>query len=71
MRFVVLWFTSDAHGGHVQSLIFGSIMAVAALLSLSLGVLSDLQRVNRVLAEDQLERLKEIQYRQPSADGGQ
>lgn len=63
VRFAVLWISSDGQGGHVQSLIFGSIMAVAALLSLSLGVLSDLQRVNRVLLEDQLERIKELQYR--------
>ncbi|WP_028046865.1 glycosyltransferase family 2 protein [Cellulomonas sp. URHE0023] len=63
VRFVVLWVASDGQGGHVQSLIFGSIMTVAALLSLSLGVLSDLQRVNRVLLEDQLERIKEMQYR--------
>ena len=48
--------------GNVQSLIFGSIMAVASLLSLALGVISDLQRTNRVLLEDQLERIKEIQY---------
>jgi hypothetical protein len=46
----------------VQSLIFGSIMAVASLLSFALGVLSDLLRTNRVLLEDQLERIKEIQY---------
>lgn len=62
LRFAVLWATTDDPGGHIQSLIFGSIMAVAALLSLSLGVLSDLQRVNRVLLEDQLERMKELQY---------
>ncbi|WP_456845058.1 glycosyltransferase family 2 protein [Cellulomonas sp. P5_C6] len=63
VRFVVLWFAHDEHAGNVQSLIFGSIMAVAALLSLALGVLSDLQRINRVLLEDQLERIKELQYR--------
>ena len=70
LRFAVLWFTTDNHSGHIQSLILGSIMAVAALLSLSLGVLSDLQRVNRVLAEDQLERIKEIQYRQVDGENG-
>ena len=49
--------------GHVQSLIFGSIMSVAALLSLALGVISDLLRTNRILLEEQLERTKEMQYR--------
>ncbi|GHS88165.1 glycosyl transferase [Actinomycetota bacterium] len=63
VRFLVLWIARDAHAGNVQSLIFGSIMAVAALLSFALGVLSDLLRTNRVLLEEQLERIKQIQYR--------
>ncbi|HEY3548228.1 MAG TPA: glycosyltransferase family 2 protein [Propionicimonas sp.] len=63
VRFLVLWIAHDGHAGNVQSLIFGAIMAVAALLSLALGVLSDLQRTNRALIEDELERIKEIQYR--------
>lgn len=68
VRFAVLWFAGGDTSGNVQSLIFGSIMAVAALLSLALGVLSDLQRTNRVLLEDQLERIKEIQYRRVVPD---
>jgi glycosyltransferase involved in cell wall biosynthesis len=62
-RFLIFWLAGDAASGHVQSLIFGSIMAVAALLSLALGVISDLLRTNRVLLEEQLERTKEMQYR--------
>ena len=62
MRFLVLWAQGDGTG-NIQSLIFASIMAVAALLSLALGVISDLLRTNRVLLEEQLERIKEIQYR--------
>ncbi len=63
VRFLVLWIVRDQNAGNVQSLIFGAIMAVGALLALALGVLSDLQRSNRVLLEEQLERIKEIQYR--------
>ena len=63
VRFLVLWVSHGDTAGNVQSLIFGSIMAVAALLSLALGVISDLLRTNRVLLEEQLERIKEIQYR--------
>lgn len=63
VRFIVLWATGGDTSGNVQSLIFGAIMTVAALLALALGVLSDLLRTNRVLLEDQLERLKELQYR--------
>lgn len=63
IRFLVFWLIEDDSSGHIQSLIFGSIMAVASLLSVALGVISDLLRTNRVLLEDQLERIKEIQYR--------
>lgn len=50
-------------GGHLQSLIFGSAMVVGSLLSFALLVISDLLRTNRILLEDQLERIKEIQYK--------
>jgi glycosyltransferase involved in cell wall biosynthesis len=61
VRFAILRLGGD-EGNHLQSLIFGVAMLVAALLSLALGVLSDLQRTNRILQEDQLERLKELRY---------
>jgi glycosyltransferase involved in cell wall biosynthesis len=54
---------TGSHGNHIQSLIFGTAMLVGALLSFALVVLSDLLRTNRVLLEDQLERIKEIQYK--------
>lgn len=63
VRFLILWASRAETGGNVQSLIFGSIMSVAALLSLALGVISDLLRTNRILLEEQLERTKEMQYR--------
>jgi glycosyltransferase involved in cell wall biosynthesis len=62
IRFAILTF-SGTQGNHIQSLIFGTAMLVAALLSFALVVISDLLRTNRVLLEDQLERIKEIQYR--------
>ncbi len=65
VRFLVLWAVNHENAGNVQSLIFGAIMAVAALLALALGVLSELQRTNRILLEEQLERIKEMQYRAP------
>ena len=63
VRFLILWLAHGETGGNVQSLIFGSIMSVAALLSVALGVISDLLRTNRILLEEQLERIKEMQYR--------
>jgi len=38
-------------------------MLVGSLLSFALLVIADLQKTNRILLEDQLERLKEIQYK--------
>ncbi len=62
VRFFVIWVTGGDSSGNVQSLIFGAIMSVACLLSVALGVISDLLRTNRVLLEEQLERIKTMQY---------
>ena len=51
--------------GHLQSLIFGSAMLVASLLSFALVVIADLLRTNRVMMEDTLERLKHMEYEKP------
>lgn len=68
VRFLILFFTGNA-GGHVQSLIFGSSMIVGGLLCLALLIIADLQRTNRVLLEDSLQRVKELQYgRNPQVD---
>jgi glycosyltransferase involved in cell wall biosynthesis len=61
IRFGVLFFL-DADGQHIQSLIFGSSMLVASFVSLALLIIADLQRTNRVLLEETLERTKLIQY---------
>jgi len=61
VRFVVLRLIGD-EGNHLQSLVFGGAMIVATLLALALGVLSDLLRTNRIMNEDQLERVKELQH---------
>ena len=52
----------DARGNHLQSLIIGIFLLVAAVLSFALAVIADLLRTNRILQEETLERLKEIQY---------
>lgn len=61
IRFFI-FFVQGTGGGHVQSLIFGSSMIVGGLLCMALLVIADLLRTNRVLLEDSLERLKEIQF---------
>lgn len=62
ISFGINWLNGDG-GGHLQSLIFGSSMLVGSLLSFALLVISDLLRTNRILIEDQLERIKEMQYK--------
>lgn len=59
---ILIWFFSEEAGAHIQSLILGVALLIGALLSFALGVLADLQRTNRVLMEEQLERVKEMQY---------
>lgn len=62
IRFAIYFFIGEGDG-HLQSLIFGSSMIVGSLLSFALVVISDLLKTNRILLEDQLERIKEIQYK--------
>ncbi len=61
LRFLAFSLMGEA-GGHIQSIIIGSSLIVGSLLMFALSVISELQRTNRILLEDQLERLKEIQY---------
>lgn len=61
VRFLIYWVQGEATG-HIQSLIFGSAMLVASLLSIAIIVITDLQKTNRILIEEALERIKEIQY---------
>ena len=49
-------------GDHIQSLVLGSALLVGALLSVGLGVLSDLLKTNRIMQDEAVERLREIQY---------
>ncbi|MSU76108.1 glycosyltransferase family 2 protein [Patescibacteria group bacterium] len=62
-RYLWLLSTDPTPGGHLQSLILGSVLLVGSFLSFIMGVISDLIRTTRILQEDELERLKRIQYR--------
>lgn len=70
VRFLVLLILGTA-GGHVQSLLFGSVLLLAAFMSFVLLVIADLQRTNRVLLEDTLERVKRIEFGGPHVAGTQ
>jgi glycosyltransferase involved in cell wall biosynthesis len=62
IRYAVLFF-SDSQGNHIQSLLLGSVLLLASMIAFALSIIADLIRTNRVLLEDQLERIKEIQYK--------
>ncbi|MDR1426889.1 MAG: glycosyltransferase family 2 protein [Bifidobacteriaceae bacterium] len=67
-RFLYYWSIGES-GGHIQSLIFGAAFLVGALECLALLVIADLQRSNRALLEETLERIREIQYRDRASLG--
>jgi glycosyltransferase involved in cell wall biosynthesis len=60
VRFLILLeFGHDSAGvHHLQSLIAGSVLMIAAVLVFALGILADLIRINRILLEDSLEQQK-------------
>ena len=62
VRYIVYAILGEG-GGHLQSLIFGVALLIGSFVSFALLVIADLQKTNRILLEDQLERLKEMQYK--------
>ena len=48
--------------GHIQSLLVGSLLMIAAFLCLVMNVIADLIRINRILIEDNLELTKRQRY---------
>lgn len=61
-RFIYLSIQDGSTGGHIQSLLVGSLLMTSAFLCLVLNVIADLIRINRVLTEDNLEQTKRIRY---------
>jgi glycosyltransferase involved in cell wall biosynthesis len=71
VRFLaLLWFTNNNGGTarHIQSLVIGSVIMIAAVITLALGVIADLIRINRTLIEDSLEQDKRARFGQPALD---
>jgi glycosyltransferase involved in cell wall biosynthesis len=58
----ILFVIDGTSSGHLQSLIIGVVLLVIAFLSLTLGIIADLTRINRVLLEDELEQVKEMRF---------
>lgn len=56
-------------GSHLQSLIIGAVLLIAAFLSMVLGIVADLIRINRVLVEQNLENTKKARFYGKSITG--
>jgi glycosyltransferase involved in cell wall biosynthesis len=69
VRYAILVATGD-QSNHLQSLIVGVVLFAGALISFALGVLADLLRTNRILLEDSLERIRELEYGPAALDLG-
>ena len=55
--------TKTAYGPHhLQSLLIGAVLLTASFIAFTLGVIADLVRINRLLLEDILVRVKENTY---------
>lgn len=60
-RYGILYLSGD-RGDHIQSLLLGAVLVVAAVVSFALTVIADLTHTNRTLLEDNLERTKRLQF---------
>ena len=61
VRFLYFHFT-EAHTGHVQSLILAAVLLLSAFMVLLAGLLADLVGANRKLLEDTIIRLRRLEY---------
>jgi glycosyltransferase involved in cell wall biosynthesis len=66
IRYAVIQMTNSRPGGHLQSLILGTVLLIVAFLSVIIGIISDLIRTNRTLIEDNLEHTKKMRFAEPA-----
>lgn len=60
-----LYFHFQGHNGHIQSLILASLLLLMAFGFVALGLLGDILAGNRRLLEEQLLRMRRLEYLQP------
>lgn len=72
VRFLVLVEsgTGAGVGRHIQSLLVGGVLVLAALITVSLGVIADLIRINRALIEEGLVHQKRQRFEKPPDRSG-
>jgi glycosyltransferase involved in cell wall biosynthesis len=61
-RFVIVSVEDGSTAGHIQSLLVGSLLMIAAFLCLVLNIIADLIRINRTLIESNLEQSKRLRF---------
>lgn len=61
-RYVYLTLTDHSGNGHLQSLILGMLLLIAAFLCFALNIIADLIRINRTLIEQNLTHTKKIRF---------
>jgi hypothetical protein len=62
-RFTYFYIFDHSGRGHIQSLLIGSLLMIAAFLSFTLNIIADLIRINRILIEDNLEQTRRIRFK--------
>lgn len=62
VRFLAYYFTGGG-AGHVQSLIFGSVLVIVGFQTLLIGLVADLIGNSRLLLEDTLFRIRELELK--------
>jgi glycosyltransferase involved in cell wall biosynthesis len=61
MPFLVDWILNGDSGGHIQSLILGAVLFIAAVQLLALGVIGDLLAGQRVMTQRVFERVRRVE----------
>lgn len=61
-RYLYFVATENNPGNHLQSLLLGSVLIIAAFLCMVMNIIADLIRINRVLIEHNLEHTKRLRF---------
>jgi glycosyltransferase involved in cell wall biosynthesis len=64
LRYMYFALVEHSTRGHLQSLIIGAVILIAAFLCLVLNIIADLIRINRTLIELNLEHTKRMRFKQ-------
>jgi hypothetical protein len=69
IRFVILRIVhGDSPSGHMQSMMFGSVLFMMGIMFIVIGLVADLLGTNRKLIEEVLFRLKKQEFRENEHD---